>query len=794
MPRLCRPRKCNEIPVRIGPQGTLDSRPTVIHISDLTPDEVADGLDLIDCNADICGHEPPRPGFPGVTCREAVIHSYKSSSDPMAGDECIMCSNLGLLRCGRCRSAIYCSKECQKDDWKNHKPFCTSFNDGHKASDRPSLDHVRIIVTLAGKVAKPVFGWALVIPNNTGAGVESLEYLRSDFPPNMFDENRRVEVTSINQSLGFPHIGHGVHVHWSRADADMDNNYDNMLNPRLNYALLGLGSPGYIRPIQADAIVFAFDSVDGRTMGKMRDVSFHDARRFIDAVQIDRRNPCLPDFKRFIARYDSIVVPALKINNLDEPASLAAGLCSNGLSGGDSVERVPISLDGNDRKNFFYCSRMIQLGLRYLIHVPEEPPDKVLTPPTWEAFRGLIFSQYINAIEDEAASLRQSQLPKTKRAVHVDTRYFRAGSLLIVHASGDACHSEHIDAIFAYQQLLLDRQEAARMGRSLPNITEWLKSPDREHGMKVVYSDMLDNAEYHSSPDSWGSAKHMRMFWNAYKAHFDLDVESPWEMEERTKGRSLFLDDKGQNMLGSCDITMRASLAESARAEALERSRTAGHVNTARQREARARFPAHYNLHGDAWAMAKSMGCTRKNHKSQEDCWFKGLDVCDLNLVFLDKAETPDEDIWYNGRKRPRQNHHKATDGADGNVDNCKKLTTQITYQMRLLGEGPGASTSAPFRPTRNVWEAADQVLELLSDKTIPLGMDTAGNYLPVFVPVPGYTNGKVVEIGWPRHDESKVSFHAWVVEILTLAGGNTDCDRRGHTEEASHQRCEEVC
>lgn len=33
---------------------------------------------------------------------------------------------LALKRCAKCQGTLYCSRQCQKNDWKNHKRICTS--------------------------------------------------------------------------------------------------------------------------------------------------------------------------------------------------------------------------------------------------------------------------------------------------------------------------------------------------------------------------------------------------------------------------------------------------------------------------------------------------------------------------------------------------------------------------------------------------------------------------------------------------------------------------------------------
>ena len=48
-----------------------------------------------------------------------------SSGAVQPGMKCTICGQIeGLLRCSRCKTTVYCSKEHQKLDWKRHKLFC----------------------------------------------------------------------------------------------------------------------------------------------------------------------------------------------------------------------------------------------------------------------------------------------------------------------------------------------------------------------------------------------------------------------------------------------------------------------------------------------------------------------------------------------------------------------------------------------------------------------------------------------------------------------------------------------
>ncbi|KAJ7704164.1 hypothetical protein B0H16DRAFT_1747739 [Mycena metata] len=55
-----------------------------------------------------------------------------------------------LEKCARCRTAMYCSRECQKADWARHKPYCKmttdfpSIRDPANSGEAPLQRHLRL--------------------------------------------------------------------------------------------------------------------------------------------------------------------------------------------------------------------------------------------------------------------------------------------------------------------------------------------------------------------------------------------------------------------------------------------------------------------------------------------------------------------------------------------------------------------------------------------------------------------------------------------------------------------------
>jgi ankyrin repeat protein len=68
------------------------------------------------------------------------------ASDPqmlrlLARKRCVMCDKLSAVKkCGRCRHVGYCSKECQREHWAQHKLACTEARPRDRQSELEDVD------------------------------------------------------------------------------------------------------------------------------------------------------------------------------------------------------------------------------------------------------------------------------------------------------------------------------------------------------------------------------------------------------------------------------------------------------------------------------------------------------------------------------------------------------------------------------------------------------------------------------------------------------------------------------
>jgi len=69
--------------------------------------------------ADVTPVLPPAPPDHGVVCNTQLV-LYKRACDACGRPE----GEEGLYQCGRCMHAFYCSAECQKASWNDHKTAC----------------------------------------------------------------------------------------------------------------------------------------------------------------------------------------------------------------------------------------------------------------------------------------------------------------------------------------------------------------------------------------------------------------------------------------------------------------------------------------------------------------------------------------------------------------------------------------------------------------------------------------------------------------------------------------------
>ncbi|KAI0061271.1 hypothetical protein BV25DRAFT_1916953 [Artomyces pyxidatus] len=74
-------------------------------------------------------------------CEGCYKHIRSSHDDGSSCDGCMTADVVELRKCARCKTIFYCSKACQKIDWKKHRQYCSqSAIDNEKMRQEQLLD------------------------------------------------------------------------------------------------------------------------------------------------------------------------------------------------------------------------------------------------------------------------------------------------------------------------------------------------------------------------------------------------------------------------------------------------------------------------------------------------------------------------------------------------------------------------------------------------------------------------------------------------------------------------------
>ncbi|KAG0266579.1 hypothetical protein BG011_001768 [Mortierella polycephala] len=68
----------------------------------------------------------------------AIVEAHRR----VTSNVCNKCQKKATLRCAKCKQAFYCSRECQVDNWTDHKAPCRILT---KVAPVTSLDHTRFM-------------------------------------------------------------------------------------------------------------------------------------------------------------------------------------------------------------------------------------------------------------------------------------------------------------------------------------------------------------------------------------------------------------------------------------------------------------------------------------------------------------------------------------------------------------------------------------------------------------------------------------------------------------------------
>ncbi|KAK3310524.1 uncharacterized protein B0T15DRAFT_41039 [Chaetomium strumarium] len=363
---------------------------------------------------------------------------------------CVACEKTVKSVCNGCKHALYCSRECQVADWPMHKKVCKDFAGDGADDKRPSPEHRRILF-FPQHSSKPEIRWALptemaddhfvLIPHLDHPDVHLFvtEVAHMGFPMHM-----AYIPLALKPLLAERLVGHGlVMLAYSPAPY-----HQAVADPRfVNQSILGLGTPGYWRPLYGPVVVFAeARRPDSPGHWKMLDFGPRDLNTFF-RFYVGYQCICVAD----VGRFSGEVASGLRINDLKNELNVAMGVKVR-------MDPVSVPLCPFPRAIDYPTVLAFRLGLRWYIR-PGLLIGLEADYTLWGDgnLRYLAYALDIN----EAVIPGADNGEEPSYQYQVTARYGPfAGSVLILHGSGNPVDTHHVLAFNAYHDEMYVKKQA----------------------------------------------------------------------------------------------------------------------------------------------------------------------------------------------------------------------------------------------------------------------------------------------------------------------------------------------
>jgi len=222
---------------------------------------------------------------------------------------CVMCDGKGILTCGGCKTAKYCSAGCQWKDSSIHHMLCMTYRPfaADPVKDGPGFPALEDVETTRAVLfpslsAQPIFTYVTVRTDSMEISYKDPDYAGKRRKISLAGKGGKVII--INTCETSRYIGHGLmlvtpddfHVR-KRVTLLTRTRRLSVYKASLNRSIARLTGPrGFRRPFYGAVLLIAFTLVPdaGRPAGSKfstRPVNFRDFRFAVDFLQLQRADP-----------------------------------------------------------------------------------------------------------------------------------------------------------------------------------------------------------------------------------------------------------------------------------------------------------------------------------------------------------------------------------------------------------------------------------------------------------------------------------------------------------------------